>query len=263
MLPRHHPGRIRIAFDDRRLVANAGLILPATLALHLGLPQLVDRHLDLGDAPGRANPGDKISTLVASAPRFRGGQQRGIAPRTGVAPVSSTGQAVAVGSLLGQSVGLADRRIKVDGEWCVAGPGPSGPGPGQQLAAHPVQLADLAPPEAAQEGAQSLPSRKRGVDGALTVLPRVQAIPPVRNTSASSMQSPPARPCPRESGGQPQPGSSSCRPCSPGPGRGQGRDGCGPVRAGPGAGPGWPAGPARHWPPGGDRRRRCGCSQAC
>ena len=49
------------------MVANAGLILPATLALHLGLPQLVDRHLDLGDAPGRANPGDKISTLVTSA----------------------------------------------------------------------------------------------------------------------------------------------------------------------------------------------------
>ena len=67
MLRRHHPDRIRIAFDDHRLVANAGLILPATLALHLGLPQLVDRRLDLGDAPGRANPGDKISTLVASA----------------------------------------------------------------------------------------------------------------------------------------------------------------------------------------------------
>ena len=67
MLPRHHPDRIRIAFDDHRLVTNAGLILPATLALHLGLPQLVDRHLDLGDAPGRANLGDKISTLVASA----------------------------------------------------------------------------------------------------------------------------------------------------------------------------------------------------
>ena len=41
MLPRHHPDRIRIAFDDHRLVNNAGLILPATLALHLGLPQLV------------------------------------------------------------------------------------------------------------------------------------------------------------------------------------------------------------------------------
>ena len=48
----------------------------------------------------------------------------------------------------------------------------------------------LRPPD--QEGAQSLPSRKRGVDGALTVPPRVRAVPPVRNTLASSMQSPPA-----------------------------------------------------------------------
>ena len=67
MLPRSHPDRIQIAFDDHRLVANAGLMLPATLARRLGLPQLVDRHLDLDDALGRANPGDKISTLVASA----------------------------------------------------------------------------------------------------------------------------------------------------------------------------------------------------
>ena len=67
MLPRNHPDGIHIAFDDHRLVNNAGLILPATLALHLGLPQLVDRHLDLGRAPGRANTSDKISTLVTSA----------------------------------------------------------------------------------------------------------------------------------------------------------------------------------------------------
>ena len=32
MLPRNHPDRIRIVFDDHRLVANAGLLLPATLA---------------------------------------------------------------------------------------------------------------------------------------------------------------------------------------------------------------------------------------
>ena len=36
MLPRNHPDRIQITFDDRRLVANAGLLLPATLARHLG-----------------------------------------------------------------------------------------------------------------------------------------------------------------------------------------------------------------------------------
>ena len=32
MLPRNHPDRIRIAFDDHRLVANAGLLLPG----HIG-----------------------------------------------------------------------------------------------------------------------------------------------------------------------------------------------------------------------------------
>ena len=67
MLPRNHPDRIQIAFDDHRLVANPGLILPATLALRLGLPQLLRKHLDLGGAPGRANTGDKMMTLVPSA----------------------------------------------------------------------------------------------------------------------------------------------------------------------------------------------------
>ena len=63
MLPLEHPDRIQITFDDHRLVANAGLILPTTLARHLGLPQLVQKRLDLGNAPGRANPGDKLMTL--------------------------------------------------------------------------------------------------------------------------------------------------------------------------------------------------------
>ena len=67
MLPPERPDRIHIAFDDHRLVANAGLILPVTLAHHLGLGELVDHHVDLGDAPGRANVGDKLPTLVASA----------------------------------------------------------------------------------------------------------------------------------------------------------------------------------------------------
>ena len=67
MLTRNHPERLRVSFDDHRLVANAGLVLPATLALCLGLPQLLRKHLDLGDAPGRANTGDKMMTLVASA----------------------------------------------------------------------------------------------------------------------------------------------------------------------------------------------------
>ena len=59
MLPRNHPDRIQIAFDDPRLVANAGLLLPVTLAQHLGLREVVDSHVDLGEQPGRqaADPG--------------------------------------------------------------------------------------------------------------------------------------------------------------------------------------------------------------
>ena len=67
MLPREQPDRIHVVFDDHRLVANAGLILPVTLAHRLGLSELVDCHVDLGDAPGRANGGDKMLTLVVSA----------------------------------------------------------------------------------------------------------------------------------------------------------------------------------------------------
>ncbi len=48
-------------------MANAGLILPATLALRFGLLQLLGKYLDLGGAPGRANTSDKMMTLVASA----------------------------------------------------------------------------------------------------------------------------------------------------------------------------------------------------
>ncbi len=67
MLPASSPDRIQIAFDDDRLVGHAGLLLPATLARRLGLRERTDTHLDLGEAPGRANAGDKLLTLVASA----------------------------------------------------------------------------------------------------------------------------------------------------------------------------------------------------
>ena len=67
MLSLEHPDRINVSFDDHRLVANAGLLLPAILALRLGLGEVVERYLDLSNAPGRANTGDKLLTLVASA----------------------------------------------------------------------------------------------------------------------------------------------------------------------------------------------------
>jgi hypothetical protein len=56
--------QVDIAFDDQRAVASAGLLLPATLAERLGIEQVTDQLVDLGDRPGRARPGRKLLTLV-------------------------------------------------------------------------------------------------------------------------------------------------------------------------------------------------------
>ncbi|MGH2687356.1 MAG: IS1380 family transposase [Actinomycetota bacterium] len=53
-------------FDDDHAVASAGLILPATLASHLGIEALADEMIDLGDRVGAAHPGRKVLTLVHS-----------------------------------------------------------------------------------------------------------------------------------------------------------------------------------------------------
>jgi hypothetical protein len=63
----HSLDRLCVQFDDDRLVANAGLLLPATLAQHLELAELFDTHVNLGDAPGRANVGIKAMALIHSA----------------------------------------------------------------------------------------------------------------------------------------------------------------------------------------------------
>lgn len=55
--------RLRVEFDDERAVANAGLLLPATLAGRLGIEQLVNDSVDLAGRPGGARPGRKVLTL--------------------------------------------------------------------------------------------------------------------------------------------------------------------------------------------------------
>lgn len=59
--------RLGIAFDDQRSVANAGLVLASALARRLGIEQVVDDTLDLGQRAGAARPGRKLLTLVYSA----------------------------------------------------------------------------------------------------------------------------------------------------------------------------------------------------
>jgi hypothetical protein len=57
---------IAVAFDDERAVADAGIVLTATLARRLGIEALVDQSVDLGDRPGAANVGAKVMTLVSA-----------------------------------------------------------------------------------------------------------------------------------------------------------------------------------------------------
>ena len=55
-----------MTFDEATLVANAGLIVPATLMLRLGLEALVDSTVRLVGRVGGARPGRKVCTLVAT-----------------------------------------------------------------------------------------------------------------------------------------------------------------------------------------------------
>src|SRR2546421_5673127 len=63
----HTLDALAVQSDDVNLVANAGLVLPATLAQHLGLEELYRRNVRLGEAPGRPNAGIKAMTLIHSA----------------------------------------------------------------------------------------------------------------------------------------------------------------------------------------------------
>jgi hypothetical protein len=60
----HSPAGLVVAFDDDHAVANAGLLLPATLAERLGIEAVVDALVDLGDRPGAHRPGRKVLTLT-------------------------------------------------------------------------------------------------------------------------------------------------------------------------------------------------------
>jgi hypothetical protein len=62
----HTLDQLDICFDDTHAVANAGLLLPATLAQRLGIEQAADQVIDLGERPGAAHPGRKLLTLVHS-----------------------------------------------------------------------------------------------------------------------------------------------------------------------------------------------------
>jgi hypothetical protein len=56
--------RIQVTFDEPNLVANAGLLLVATLGVRLGLERLINTTVDLSGRVGGAAPGRKVLSLV-------------------------------------------------------------------------------------------------------------------------------------------------------------------------------------------------------
>jgi hypothetical protein len=66
MASSHTLDQLDTCFDDTHAIANAGLLLPATLAERLGIEQTADALIDLGERPGAAHPGRKLLTLVHS-----------------------------------------------------------------------------------------------------------------------------------------------------------------------------------------------------
>jgi hypothetical protein len=58
------PDRSEVAFDDERVVVNAGIVLVVTLGRRLGIEALVDMAVKLGRRPGASRPGRKVLSLV-------------------------------------------------------------------------------------------------------------------------------------------------------------------------------------------------------
>jgi hypothetical protein len=60
----HALDRIDATFDDPNLVADAGLLLVATLSQRLGLDALINATVRLAGRVGGARPGRKVLTLM-------------------------------------------------------------------------------------------------------------------------------------------------------------------------------------------------------
>jgi len=88
--------RIEVTFDDPNLVANAGLLLVATLVVRLRLERLINEMVDLTGRVGGALPGRKVLTLVHAmvaggshidhADMLRAGATQSVLPHRVMAP---------------------------------------------------------------------------------------------------------------------------------------------------------------------------------
>ena len=96
-IPNNDVDRLGVVFDDDSLVSDAGLLIAGTLMSRLGLEQLLDETVRLGNRVGGACPGRKVLSLVASmlvggshidhADRLRAGSTHRVLPFLGDGPV--------------------------------------------------------------------------------------------------------------------------------------------------------------------------------
>jgi hypothetical protein len=67
----HTLDQLDICFDDTHAIANAGLLLPGTLAERLGIQQTADALIDLGERPGRTDQRPPLSRSPQTGCRAR------------------------------------------------------------------------------------------------------------------------------------------------------------------------------------------------
>jgi hypothetical protein len=129
----------------------------------VGIEAAVRAHGELAAGAGMPDPPDRLSQEVGGTPdggrpslaqarhqhvaRARRDREQGVV-------AAHLGVPVVEGTLLLEAVRLADRRVEVEREGRRAGAGAGSPCPGEEVPAHRVELADMAPAEAAQEGAE-------------------------------------------------------------------------------------------------------------
>ncbi len=161
--------RIEVSFDEPNLVANAGLLLVATLVSCLSLESLIDQTVRLGGRVGGARPGRKVLTLVHAlvaggshidhANVLRAGATQAVLPHKVMAPStlgtflrsftfghvrqldSVLGEAIRRAWSLGAGPGAARLVIDIDSTICeVCGKAKSGAGYGytRVLGYHPI-----------------------------------------------------------------------------------------------------------------------------
>ncbi len=141
---------------------EADVVTPADVGDVMAVEPGIGTQRQRPGGPGSAHPVERFGQEVFRSPAGVGvaATQAGMHDLTGAGDggehgVVATHTGVAEhAALFGEPVGLTDRRVDIDRQCAGAGTGAGLPGPDEYFAGDGVELADMAPGEAAQERAQ-------------------------------------------------------------------------------------------------------------